>query len=171
MKVEIDVMDSFIARLQAAIITRVTDDKDADQWVAEKAADIVSGKIKDAVRQMITDKVTHDLTDAIKKMLAPAIAAAVANEATKLVPCVLAHVKTARKFADKNHFFDKDIEELELHTRSFNRLKSSSILSIGQLCEMTENELLRIPNMGRHSLHDIKIELEKRGLRLRETGK
>ena len=59
------------------------------------------------------------------------------------------------------------IDDLELTTRTANCLKAENINYIGDLIQRTENELLKIPNMGRKSLNEIKEALASRGWALR----
>ncbi|MBR4004855.1 MAG: hypothetical protein IKI90_03310 [Treponema sp.] len=59
------------------------------------------------------------------------------------------------------------IDDLELTARTANCLKAENINYIGDLIQRTENELLKIPNMGRKSLNEIKEALASRGWALR----
>ena len=58
------------------------------------------------------------------------------------------------------------ITELRLTVRSANRLRSNKILSIGDLVQKSETELLRLPNFGQRMLDEIKEALAQRGLHL-----
>jgi|APGre2960657404_1045060.scaffolds.fasta_scaffold234915_2 DNA-directed RNA polymerase subunit alpha len=59
------------------------------------------------------------------------------------------------------------VEELELTVRTSNCLKEAKIFTIGQLQQWTEDELLRLPNLGRKSLKEVIEQLQARGLKLR----
>ena len=59
------------------------------------------------------------------------------------------------------------VEELELTVRTSNCLKEAKIFTIGQLQQWTENELLRLPNLGRKSLKEVIEQLQARNLKLR----
>ncbi|MCH9753565.1 MAG: DNA-directed RNA polymerase subunit alpha [Alphaproteobacteria bacterium] len=65
--------------------------------------------------------------------------------------------------------FDKNllrqVEELELSVRSQNCLKNEGIAYIGDLVTKTEGDMLRTPNFGRKSLHEIKEVLASMGLK------
>jgi|DewCreStandDraft_1066081.scaffolds.fasta_scaffold01266_11 DNA-directed RNA polymerase subunit alpha len=56
------------------------------------------------------------------------------------------------------------VEELELSNRTLNCLKRNSITRVGQLLEMTEEELLSLRNFGQKSLDELKEALRSRGL-------
>lgn len=60
----------------------------------------------------------------------------------------------------------KNIEDLDLSVRSLNCLKSDKIKYIGDLVQKTESYLLKIPNMGRKSLNEIKVQLKTMELSL-----
>jgi DNA-directed RNA polymerase alpha subunit len=51
-------------------------------------------------------------------------------------------------------------------TRTSNCLRAIDIDSMDALSKCTENQLLKVPNLGRRSLHEIKEELSKAGLSL-----
>lgn len=58
------------------------------------------------------------------------------------------------------------IDELELTSRATNALKLGDINTIGQLIELTRNDLLKMPNMGLKSFKEIFDRLSERGLSL-----
>jgi hypothetical protein len=60
----------------------------------------------------------------------------------------------------------KLVNELELSDRSMDCLKNAKIVYIGDLVQMSEAELLRLPNCGRKSLSEIKEVLASLGLHL-----
>ena len=53
----------------------------------------------------------------------------------------------------------KRTDEVELRPRTVRCLTAENILYIGELIQMTEMELLRTPNIGDTTLHDIKTML------------
>lgn len=63
-----------------------------------------------------------------------------------------------------------DIEELELSTRLYHALKNHNVEMVEELLEFTENQLLRIRNIGKKSLKEIKEVLEMYGLSLRKEN-
>lgn len=58
-----------------------------------------------------------------------------------------------------------DIDELEISLRTSNALKGANIRSIEDL--YTYNDLLRIPNLGRVGIKEIKKSMEDRGFSLK----
>jgi len=64
----------------------------------------------------------------------------------------------------------KKIEDLDFTVRTFNCLKGANLNTIEDICNMTQNELLKIPNFGRKALNEVKEKLRelKLGLLIRE---
>lgn len=60
----------------------------------------------------------------------------------------------------------RPVEDLELTVRSANCLKAQNIRYLGDLVQYPESELMRVPNLGRKSLNEIKSVLAERGLSL-----
>jgi DNA-directed RNA polymerase subunit alpha len=60
----------------------------------------------------------------------------------------------------------KRVHELELSGRTINYLENDAIVYIGDLVQKTEDDIPRIPNFGRKTLHEIKERLARMGLRL-----
>lgn len=60
----------------------------------------------------------------------------------------------------------REVEHLNLSQRSYNCLKKQNIIYIRDLVQWTRNDLLRTPNLGRKSLHEIELGLEEIGLSL-----
>lgn len=59
------------------------------------------------------------------------------------------------------------IEELELSVRSFNCLKRANINTVEELTERTEEEMMKVRNLGKKSLDEVKYKLEELGLGLK----
>jgi Bacterial RNA polymerase, alpha chain C terminal domain len=72
----------------------------------------------------------------------------------------------AREKVAFNNVFLRKVDRLELSVRSASCLKNDNIISIGDLVQKTEAEMLRTPNFGRKSLNEIKEVLAQMGLRL-----
>jgi len=56
---------------------------------------------------------------------------------------------------------------LNLTVRTSNCLRAEDIFTIEELCNKTEIDLLKVPNLGRGSLNEIKEALAKRSLTLK----
>lgn len=67
--------------------------------------------------------------------------------------------------------YDKSIEELEFSVRPSNCLKRAGIVTIGQLCKMTEYQVGQLRNMGAKSVIEIKEALAKLDLELKPVEK
>lgn len=63
------------------------------------------------------------------------------------------------------------IEELDLSVRSFNCLKRAEINTVAQLTEKTEDDMMKVRNLGRKSLEEVKKKLEELGLSLASERK
>lgn len=62
---------------------------------------------------------------------------------------------------------ERTIEDLDLSVRSFNCLKRAGINTVKDLVAMTEEELIKVRNLGRKSLEEVKKKLEDEGLTLK----
>lgn len=62
---------------------------------------------------------------------------------------------------------DMPIEELDLSVRSYNCLKRAGINTVGELCSRTEDEMMKVRNLGRKSLEEVVEKLIGLGLSLR----
>ncbi len=59
---------------------------------------------------------------------------------------------------------DARIEELDFSVRTYNCLKKASVLTIGDLLQISESELMQIRNFGKKSLTEVKEKLASLGL-------
>ena len=59
------------------------------------------------------------------------------------------------------------IEELELSVRSFNCLKRAAINTVEELTQKSEDDMMKVRNLGKKSLDEVKAKLEELGLSLR----
>ena len=64
---------------------------------------------------------------------------------------------------------DARIEELDFSVRTYNCLKKANILTIGELVQYSETDLMNIRNFGKKSLMEVKEKLAMLGLSLRKT--
>ena len=61
------------------------------------------------------------------------------------------------------------IEELELSVRSFNCLKRANINTVEELTQKSEDDMMKVRNLGKKSLEEVRQKLEELGLGLRST--
>ncbi len=71
-----------------------------------------------------------------------------------------------RKSEEKNRNLEKPIEDLDLSVRSYNCLKRAGIHTIGELIEKTEEDMMKVRNLGKKSLKEVKQKLEEMNLSL-----
>jgi DNA-directed RNA polymerase subunit alpha len=64
---------------------------------------------------------------------------------------------------------DMLIEELELSVRSYNCLKRAAISTVQQLTEKSEEEMMKVRNLGRKSLEEVTNKLHDLGLSFRNS--
>ena len=64
----------------------------------------------------------------------------------------------------KDKALEMSIEELELSVRSFNCLKRAGINTVQELTQKSEDDMMRIRNLGRKSLDEVKNKLTEMGL-------
>ena len=67
---------------------------------------------------------------------------------------------------DRN--LEKSIDELELSVRSYNCLKRAQINTVGDLTQKSEDDMMKIRNLGKKSLDEVRIKLAELGLGFRE---
>jgi len=63
---------------------------------------------------------------------------------------------------------DARIEELDFSVRTYNCLKKANVLTIGELVQITEQDLMNIRNFGRKSLNEVRDRLAQLGLSLKK---
>ena len=61
------------------------------------------------------------------------------------------------------------IDELELSVRSFNCLKRAGINTVEELCNKTEDDMMKIRNLGRKSMEEVINKLVELGFSLKES--
>ena len=67
----------------------------------------------------------------------------------------------------KEKALEMTIEELELSVRSFNCLKRAAINTVEELTQRSEDDMMKVRNLGKKSLDEVKHKLEELGLGLR----
>lgn len=69
----------------------------------------------------------------------------------------------------KEKALEMTIEELELSVRSFNCLKRASINTVEELTQRTEEDMMKVRNLGKKSLDEVKNKLDELGLSLKPS--
>ena len=64
----------------------------------------------------------------------------------------------------ENKIENMPIEELDLSVRSYNCLKRAAIMTVSELTQKTEEEMMKVKNLGKKSLKEIKEKLAENGL-------
>ncbi len=126
------------------------------------------------VGQMVDyDKLTIELwTDgSLEPYEALSLAAKVLNEHLKLFVDLSETAKNTQIMVEKEEdekekILEKPIEELELSVRSFNCLKRSGVSTVGDLTKKTENDMMKVKNLGKKSLEEVIEKLHDLGLDL-----
>ena len=68
--------------------------------------------------------------------------------------------------AQRDKVLEMTIEELDLSVRSFNCLKRANINTVEDLISKTEEEMMKVRNLGRKSLEEVINKLAMMGLSL-----
>ena len=69
--------------------------------------------------------------------------------------------------ASDDRVLERTIEELDLSVRSYNCLKRAGINTVYDLTEKAEPEMMKVRNLGRKSLEEVKVKLADLGLGLK----
>lgn len=64
---------------------------------------------------------------------------------------------------------DTPIEELELSVRSYNCLKRAGISTVRELTEKSQEDMMKVRNLGRKSLDEVEAKLHELGLSFRDS--
>ncbi len=67
-----------------------------------------------------------------------------------------------------DRILERTIEELDLSVRSYNCLKRAGINTVHDLTEKSEAEMMKVRNLGRKSLEEVKLKLIDLGLGLKD---
>ncbi|NLI94019.1 MAG: DNA-directed RNA polymerase subunit alpha [Peptococcaceae bacterium] len=67
----------------------------------------------------------------------------------------------------KDKILEMTIEELDLSVRSYNCLKRAGINSVEELTQRTEEDMIKVRNLGRKSLEEVENKLKELGLGFR----
>ena len=79
-----------------------------------------------------------------------------------------AEIMVEKEEDQKEKVLEMTIEELDLSVRSYNCLKRAVINTVLELANKSEDDMMKVRNLGRKSLEEVKAKLEELGLGLRE---
>ncbi len=80
-----------------------------------------------------------------------------------------AEIMVEKEEESKNKILEMTIEELDLSVRSYNCLKRAGINSVEELTRKTEEDMMKVRNLGRKSLEEVEQKLASLGLSLRKS--
>ncbi|GEL15508.1 DNA-directed RNA polymerase subunit alpha [Pediococcus cellicola] len=78
-----------------------------------------------------------------------------------------AEIMVEKEETHKEKMLEMSIEELDLSVRSYNCLKRAGINTVQELTDKTEAQMMKVRNLGRKSLEEVKVKLSDLGLSLR----
>jgi len=78
-----------------------------------------------------------------------------------------AEIMVEKEEDQKEKVLEMTIEELDLSVRSYNCLKRAGINTVQELSHKTEEDMMKVRNLGRKSLDEVKSKLGELGLGLR----
>ncbi|MCB7070444.1 DNA-directed RNA polymerase subunit alpha [Caldibacillus sp. 210928-DFI.2.22] len=79
-----------------------------------------------------------------------------------------AEIMVEKEEDQKEKVLEMTIEELDLSVRSYNCLKRAGINTVQELANKSEEDMMKVRNLGRKSLEEVKAKLEELGLSLRK---
>ena len=69
---------------------------------------------------------------------------------------------------ERDKVLEMVVEELDLSVRSYNCLKRAGINNVGELIQKTEDDMMKVRNLGKKSLQEVQNKLASLGLSLKE---
>ena len=79
-----------------------------------------------------------------------------------------AEIMVEKEDEDRSRILEMPVEELDLSVRSYNCLKRAGIDTVEQLVKKTEEDMMKVRNLGKKSLAEVKARLSRFGLSLRK---
>lgn len=73
-------------------------------------------------------------------------------------------IMSQKEMSEKDKMLETKIEELELSVRSFNCLKRAGLLTIADIVEKSEQEMMKVRNLGKKSLEEVINKVHSLGL-------
>ncbi|WP_026895017.1 DNA-directed RNA polymerase subunit alpha [Clostridiisalibacter paucivorans] len=115
------------------------------------------------------------LTDGtIKPDEAASLGAKIFNEHLNLFISLTDHVSDVEIMVEKEEdkkekVLEMTIEELDLSVRSYNCLKRAGINTVDELAQKTEEDMMKVRNLGKKSLEEVQKKLDELGLSLKKS--
>lgn len=78
-------------------------------------------------------------------------------------------VLVEKEAEERNRVLEMTIEELDLSVRSYNCLKRAGINTVEELTRKTEEDMMKVRNLGKKSLQEVKEKLAALGLSMRKS--
>ncbi|NBG88986.1 DNA-directed RNA polymerase subunit alpha [Isachenkonia alkalipeptolytica] len=115
-----------------------------------------------------------DTDGSINPEEAISLAAKVMNEHLSLFISLTNHtdeveIMVQKEEDEKEKVLEMTIEEMDLSVRSYNCLKRANINTVEELTNKTEEEMMKVRNLGKKSLVEVQKKLEDLGLGLRPS--
>ncbi|MEK4027310.1 DNA-directed RNA polymerase subunit alpha [Pseudobacillus sp. FSL P4-0506] len=79
-----------------------------------------------------------------------------------------AEIMVEKEEDQKEKVLEMTIEELDLSVRSYNCLKRAGINTVQELANKSEEDMMKVRNLGRKSLEEVKAKLDELGLGLKK---
>jgi DNA-directed RNA polymerase subunit alpha len=79
-----------------------------------------------------------------------------------------AQIMVEKEEDQKEKVLEMTIEELDLSVRSYNCLKRAGINTVQELTQKTEEDMMKVRNLGKKSLEEVQAKLAELGLSLRK---
>ncbi|KXG74755.1 DNA-directed RNA polymerase subunit alpha [Thermotalea metallivorans] len=122
------------------------------------------------------DKLTLEIwTDgSIKPDEAASLGAKIMNEHLNLFINLTSHIDNVEIMVEKEEdkkekVLEMTIEELDLSVRSYNCLKRAGINTVQELTQKTEEDMMKVRNLGKKSLEEVQQKLQELGLDLKPS--
>ncbi len=78
-------------------------------------------------------------------------------------------ITTEKDEDERERILDMTIEELDLSVRSYNCLKRAGINTVGELINKTEDDMMKVRNLGKKSLEEVQQKLAELNFSLKES--
>ncbi|WP_062196924.1 DNA-directed RNA polymerase subunit alpha [Massilibacterium senegalense] len=121
------------------------------------------------------DKLTLDVwtNGSIRPDEAVSLAAKILTEHLNIFVNLTEEAKTTTIMVEKEEdqkekVLEMTIEELDLSVRSYNCLKRAGINTVQELTQKSEDDMMKVRNLGKKSMDEVRFKLNELGLGLRE---